>query len=400
MAKYEYTCVTSSGKQVRGEVQAGNRDEVISLLRKRKLRVVSVKRMMGKLKFQLTSQSVRLQDMSRFTRQFAAMTSAGLPLIQCMDILANQTENKTLADAVRRISADIQGGSSLAEAMGRHPKIFSSLYCNMITAGEASGNLDGVLLRLAEHQEKSHALRRKIKGAMTYPAILGTVSVGVTALMLTFVVPRFAEMFVELGGELPVPTRIVMAISNVVQKYFFWGVGVIIALFVGITRAYKTEKGAFFFDSVKLRLPIMGDLERKSAISRFSQTLATLLSSGVSILEALSITAKTAGNKVLERGLFVTLEKITGGQTIAEPLTETGIFPPMVTHMIAVGERTGDLSSMLTKISQFYEEEVDAAVDALTSVLEPVMIVILGIVIGGILIAMYLPMFDMINQIS
>lgn len=400
MAKYEYTGVSSSGKQIHGQLQAASRDEAISLLRKRKMRVVSVRRKMGQLSLELAPQRVKLQDMSRFTRQFAAMTSAGLPLIQCMDILASQTENKTLAEAVRRISGDIQGGSSLADALARHPKIFSALYCNMITAGEASGNLDGVLLRLADYLEKAHALRRKIKGAMTYPVILGVVAVGSTALLLTFVVPRFAEMFVDLGGQLPLPTRIVMVVSDFLQAYFWWGIGAIAAFIFALNRTYKTEKGAYYLDSLKLKIPVLGELERKSAISRFSQSLATLLTSGVSIIEALSITAKTAGNKVLEKGLFVTLEKITGGQTIAEPLTDTGIFPPMVTHMIAVGERTGDLADMLTKISQFYEEEVDAAVDALTSVIEPVMIVLLGIVIGGILIAMYLPMFDMINQIG
>jgi type IV pilus assembly protein PilC len=400
MAKYEYTGVSSSGKQIHGQLQAASRDEAISLLRKRKMRVVSVRRKMGQLSLELAPQRVKLQDMSRFTRQFAAMTSAGLPLIQCMDILASQTENKTLAEAVRRISGDIQGGSSLADALARHPKIFSALYCNMITAGEASGNLDGVLLRLADYLEKAHALRRKIKGAMTYPVILGVVAVGSTALLLTFVVPRFAEMFVDLGGQLPLPTRIVMVVSDFLQAYFWWGIGAIAAFIFVFNRTYKTEKGAYYLDSLKLKIPVLGELERKSAISRFSQSLATLLTSGVSIIEALSITAKTAGNKVLEKGLFVTLEKITGGQTIAEPLTDTGIFPPMVTHMIAVGERTGDLADMLTKISQFYEEEVDAAVDALTSVIEPVMIVLLGIVIGGILIAMYLPMFDMINQIG
>jgi type IV pilus assembly protein PilC len=399
MPKFLYTGVTSSGKEVRGEIQAINRNEVISLLRKKKVRAVSVRR--KPLEIKLGSLNpVKLQDISRFTRQFAAMTSAGLPLVQCMDILAAQTENKELSAAIKQVSADIQGGSPLADALGKHKKIFNQLYCNMVAAGEASGNLDGVLLRLAEYQEKANSLRRKIKGAMTYPSVLAIVAVGATALMLTFVVPRFAAMFLELGGELPLPTRVVMSLSSFLQSYFLLILAAIIAAVFAITRYYKTKKGALVIDSIKLRLPVFGDLERKSAISRFSRTLSTLLSSGVSILEALTITAKTAGNTVLERGLYLTHERITGGQTIAEPLGETGVFPPMVIHMIAVGERTGDLSGMLSKISEFYEEEVDAAVDALTSIIEPIMIVIMGILIGGILISMYLPMFDIINTIS
>jgi type IV pilus assembly protein PilC len=284
--------------------------------------------------------------------------------------------------------------------MSKHPEIFNQLYCNMITAGEASGNLDGVLVRLAEHLEKANALRRKIKGAMTYPGVLSTVAVIATWVLLTFVVPQFAAMFTDMGGELPLPTRIVMGVSEFLQKNIITMILGIIAIIFAIVRINKTEKGAYFFDAMKLKLPVFGDLVRKSAISRFSQSLSTLLTSGVSILDAISITSKTADNKVIERALAVTLEKITGGQTIAEPLSQTGIFPPMVTHMIAVGERTGDLSTMLSKISQFYEEEVDAAVDALTSIIEPIMIVLLGIVIGGILIAMYMPMFNMIDQIG
>ncbi|MFP4417714.1 MAG: type II secretion system F family protein [Fibrobacterota bacterium] len=398
MAKFLYTGVTTSGKEVRGEIQAQNKSEVVSLLRKKKIRVVSLrhKPIAIELKF---NKGVKLQDLSRFTRQFAAMTSAGLPLIQCMNILASQTENKMMAEAIHQVSSDIQGGLSLTDAFRKHPKIFSSLYCNMVAAGEASGNLDGVLVRLAEYQEKAAALRRKIKGAMTYPIVLGVVAIGAVALLLTFVVPQFATMFTDMGGQLPLPTRIVMSLSEFLQKYVLFLIAGAVAMVFLLGRYYKTENGAQVIDSLKLRFPVFGDLERKNAISRFSRTLATLLSSGVSILEALSITAKTAGNKVLEKGLIRTLESITGGQTIAEPLSNTGIFPPMVIHMISVGEKTGDLSGMLSKVSQFYEEEVDAAVDAITSIIEPVMIVFMGIVIGGILIAMYLPMFDLITSI-
>lgn len=397
MAKFIYTGVTSSNNEVRGEIQAASRNEVISLLRKKKVRPLTVRKKSAELSLSFGS-GVKLVDISRFTRQFAAMASAGLPLVQCLDILGSQTENKFLASSVKQISADIQGGNSLADALKKHSKIFSSLYCNMVAAGETSGNLDGVLIRLAEYLEKINTLRRKVKGAMTYPVILIVVAVGVTAVLLTFVVPRFAEMFVDLGSSLPTPTLIVMQISNFLQKFFLMILIMISLGLFALYRYHKTERGAYVLDSLLLKVPIIGDLLRKSSISRFSQTLSTLLNSGISILNALSITAKTAGNKVLEKGIYVTVEKITGGQTIAEPLNDTGLFPPMVIHMIAVGEKTGDLTGMLSKIAQFYEEEVDAAVDALTSILEPIMIVILGIVIGGILIAMYLPMFDMISS--
>ncbi len=399
MPTFIYTGVTSSNKEVKGEIRASNRSEAVSLLRKKKVRTISVSKKRTEFSFSFGT-GVKLVDISRFTRQFAAMTSAGLPLVQCMEILGSQTENKVLANSIRQVSSDIQGGSSLAEALGKHPKVFSSLYCNMVAAGETSGNLDGVLIRLAEYQEKINNLRRKVKGALTYPVVLSIVAAGATAILLTFVVPRFAEMFVDLGGNLPLPTLIVMAISKFLQKYFFVIIGVIIGIVFMLTRYYKTEKGAFVIDSIMLKIPVLGELQRKSSISRFSQTLSTLLNSGITILNALSITAKTAGNKVLEQGIIATIEKITGGQTIAEPLNETGLFPPMVIHMIAVGEKTGDISSMLTKISVFYSEEVDAAVDALTSILEPIMIVVLGVIIGGILIAMYLPMFNMIAVVG
>ncbi|MDG5814477.1 type II secretion system F family protein [Chitinispirillales bacterium ANBcel5] len=398
MANYIYVGVTNTGAQVRGEVQAGSKEEVISLLRKKRLRPVSVKAKGANISLNISS--IKLKDISRFTRQFSAMTSAGLPLVQCLDILASQTENKLLAQIIKQVSGDIQGGNTLADAMSKHPKAFNSLYCNMVASGEASGNLDSVLNRLADYQEKAEALRRKIKGAMTYPIIVLVVAVGATAAMLTWVVPTFAQMFVDMGGELPLPTQIVMSISEFLQSYIIFMILGIIGLVVGLMYYYKTEDGRLRIDAVKLKLPILGDLERKSAVGRFSQTLSTLLSSGVTIIDALSITAKTSGNRVLELGIKKTLERITGGHTIAEPLKETGVFPPMVIHMISVGEKTGDLSEMLMKVSQFYEEEVDAAVEALTSVIEPIMIVVMGAVIGGILVSMYLPMFDMIGVIG
>jgi len=399
MARFSYVGVTTAGKQVKGELQAANKNEVMSLLRKKKVRPVSIKTAGIDIKLPFLD-SVKLQDISRFTRQFSAMTSAGLPLVQCLDILGGQTENKRLAAAIKQISSDIQGGNTLADALSKHPSIFNSLYCNMVAAGEASGSLDTVLSRLAEYLEKSDALVRKIKGAMTYPLIVLCVAVGATIAMLTFVVPTFAKMFSDIGGSLPMPTQIVMNISTFLKTFFPLIILSAIGFAVGISYYYKTPDGKLRIDIIKLKLPVFGDLERKSSISRFAQTLSTLLNSGVTILDALSITAKTAGNKVLEKGIIRTLERISGGLTIAEPLKETGVFPPMVIHMIAVGEKTGDLAEMLKKISDFYQEEVDAAVEALTSIIEPIMIIMMGIVIGGILIAMYLPMFDMIGTVK
>jgi type IV pilus assembly protein PilC len=399
MPKFSYVGVTATGKQVKGEIQAASKNEVISLLRKKKLRPVTIKAASMSINLGFLDK-VKLQDVSRFTRQFSAMTAAGLPLVQCLDILAAQTENKKLSAAVKQISGDIQGGSTLADALEKHPTIFNSLYCNMISAGEASGSLDTVLSRLADYQEKAEALRRKIKGAMTYPLIVTVVAIGATAAMLTFVVPTFAQMFTDVGGSLPLPTQIVMNISNFLQKYIFLLILAVVGALVALSYYYKTDDGKLKIDGIKLNIPVWGDLERKSSISRFAQTLSTLLTSGVTILDALNITAKTAGNKVLEKGIIRTLERITGGMTIAEPLKETGVFPPMVIHMISVGEKTGDLAEMLKKISDFYKDEVDAAIDALTSIIEPIMIVVMGAIIGGILIAMYLPMFDMIGTIK
>jgi type IV pilus assembly protein PilC len=399
MPKYTYVGVSSNGKQVKGEIQAGSKNEVVSLLRKKKVRPISIKA--KQINFSLSfGSSIKLEEISRFTRQLAAMTSAGLPLVQCLDILVSQTENKSFAQKIQQISSDIQVGSTLADSLSRHPQTFNSLYCNMVAAGEASGNLDGVLNRIAEYQEKADALRRKIKGAMTYPAIVTIIAIVVTGIMLTFIVPTFAQMFIDLGGTLPLPTRIVMAISDFFRHYLILIIVAVTGLIIGYIFYNRTENGRYNIDSIKLNMPILGDLVRKSSISRFSQTLSTLLTSGVTILEALSITAKTAGNKVLEKGLFRTLERISGGLSIAEPLKDTGVFPPMVIQMIAVGEKTGDLSGMLSKISDFYKEEVDGAVDALTSIIEPIMILVLGVVIGGLVIAMYMPIFNMIGVIG
>jgi len=400
MAKFEYVGV-SNGKQIKGEVEAASKDDVLQLLRKKKIRPVSVRSKSMDIPMpKFLQPGIKLKDVSRFTRQFAAMVSAGLPLVQCLDILGEQCESPPLALAIKKVSGDIQGGNNLADSLAKHPKAFNTLYCNMVAAGEQSGNLDGVLNRLAEYQEKAEALKRKIKGAMTYPVIVLCIAAGATVVMLTFVVPTFANMFTDMGGELPAPTRIVMDLSEFMQAWW-WAMGIgAVGGVIAFKKYNKTEKGRLKVDAAKLKLPIFGNLERKSAVSRFSQTLSTLLSSGVTIIDALAITARTAGNKVVENGIMRTVEKISGGTSIAEPLKDTNVFPPMVIHMIAVGEKTGDLSGMLKKVSEFYEEEVNAAVDAMTSAIEPIMIVVIGIIVGGILMAMYLPMFDMVGAIG
>lgn len=399
MPQFIYTGTGPGGKKVNGEMRAKDRDAVIGALRQKRIRPTSVK-----LKPNSTGATlgggVKIEDLSRFTRQFAAMTSAGLPLVQCMDILGEQSEVKALQVALKQVSIDIQGGNTLADSLRKHNKIFNDLYCNMIAAGEASGNLDGILLRLAEYQEKASKLQRKVKGAMTYPIVLVVIATGATGILLTFVVPQFAEMFKEMGGSLPLPTQMVMNVSDFLQKNIL---AIIIGIFVAailLKRYYSTENGAYVIDKFTLKVPVLGPMLLKTAVSRFSQTLSTLLSSGVSILQALTITAKTSGNKLVEKALLGAVDKISSGQTIAEPLAETKIFPPMVVHMIAVGEKTGDISSMLEKVAAFYEEEVDAAVEGLTSIMEPIMIVVMGAIIGTILIAMYMPMFDMVNMVG
>ena len=398
MAKFAYTGKGINGKEVSGEVEAESSAAALSLIKKKRLNDIKIRKV-GGLGFKLGT-GIGLKDLSRFTRQFSAMTQAGLPLIQCLDILAEQTENKNMAVIVRKVSMDIQGGGTLAESLEKHKPTFTELYCQMVRAGEAGGILDTILNRLADYQEAAEKLRRKIKGAMTYPVMVAVVAVGAVAALLTFVVPVFATMFKDMGGELPGPTKFVIAASDFMKAYILYMLaGTIVAVFA-LMRYIKTPKGQWQWDTMMLTLPLFGDLTRKSAVARFCRTLGTLLSSGVPIIDALTVTARTSGNKVLEAGIFRTVEAISGGQSIAEPLKATGAFPPMVIQMIAVGERTGGLSDMLTRVSDFYDQEVESAVDSLTSMLEPLVIVVLGGIIGAVLIAMYLPMFDMAGQMG
>jgi len=399
MAKFSYKGKSVNGKTIEGEVEAESLEAAKALIKKKRVKDASVKRAGGK-GFSFGT-GIGLKDLSRFTRQFSAMNQAGLPLIQCLDILSEQTENKNLAVRIRKISNDIQGGGTLAESMEKHKPVFSELYCQMVRAGEAGGILDTILQRLADYQEAAEALRRKIKGALTYPVMVAVVATGAVIALMTLVVPVFANMFKDMGGSLPAPTRMVMDISDFLKHNIWWMLILAIGAVVGLLQAIeKSPKFKFFWDGLMLKLPLFGDLQRKGAVARFCRTLGTLLSSGVPILDALTVTAKTSGNVVLEAGIFRTVEAISGGQSIAEPLKATGVFPPMVIQMIAVGERTGGLSDMLTRVSDFYDTEVEAAVESLTSMLEPLVIVVLGGVIGAVLIAMYLPMFEMAGNIK
>ena len=396
MPRYHYNGLNSTNKKVKGEIQAGSRNEAISLLRKSKFRAISLRRSFAKSPLNIISK-VTQDDISQFTRQFSTMITAGIPVVQCLEIAGNQAENKKLAAVTRQITGNVRNGASLAEAFSRHPEIFNSFYCSILATGEKSGTLPGAISRLAEHLEKSRLLIRKVKGAMTYPLIIITMAVFAIAILLIFIIPKFTNLFVTLSSELPLPTRIVMIISEFCQNYTPMAAGAILIILFILNRYGKTEKGSFVLDSLLLKIPLIGDIKRKSSLSRFSQTLSTLLSSGTDTSNALSITANTAGDKVLERGILHTVNKLTTRDSIAKHLYDTGLFPPMIVHMIAHGEKSGETTKMLTKISGFYEEEVDAAVDALTSTVEPLLIIMLAIIISGLLLAVYLPLLNILS---
>lgn len=398
MPIFVYKGKTLAGAAVQGELKAKSRADLERVLRQNRILVKSISKKAPELQIKIGT-GVKKIDISRFTRQFATMIGAGLPMVQCLDILSAQTESKALAKIITQVKDGVQGGATLSEALARHPKVFDPLYTNMVEAGEMGGALDAILVRLAVYREKADKLVRKVKGAMIYPSVVAFVAAGVTVGMLAFIVPVFAKMFGGLGADLPGPTMVVLQISNFLQSNFLY----IIFGSMGFTGVFlwwkSTDGGAMMFDRILLKTPVFGNLVRKSSVARFTRTLGTLLSSGVSILEALEITAKTAGNRVIAAAINRSVMAIAEGDTITGPLKETGVFPPMVTQMISVGEKTGGLDDMLSKIADFYDDEVDDAVAALTSVIEPIIIVLMGIVIGGILIAMYLPMFDIIGKI-
>jgi len=401
MPVYEYTARNLKGDLEKGQVDLPTKDDVVAHLRKNRLVVVQVRQAPKAVSLGgMFKAGVKTRDVVIFTRQFATMINAGLPLVQALDILAQQTENKVLADVTRQVVYDVESGQTLADALRKHPKAFSDLYVNMVAAGEAGGILDTILQRLAEFLEKNDAIIRKVKGAMVYPGVIMSVAVIAVAVLLIFVIPTFQTMFASVQLELPLPTRIVIGMSKLLTSYWWLILAVIGLTIFGINRYYKTPGGRLQIDSMLLRFPVLGDVLRKSAVSRFTRTLGTLVSSGVSILDGLEITARTAGNMVIHNAVMESRQSIAGGDTIAAPLQRSKVFPPMVISMIAVGEQTGGLDEMLSKIADFYDEEVDASVSTMLSLMEPVMIVVLGVIVGGMVVAMYLPIFDMVNAVQ
>jgi type IV pilus assembly protein PilC len=397
MATFTYTARAFNGDLRTATIDASSRDDVIAQLRKQRLSVVKIDQDAAK---KVGRGAIKTRDVVIFTRQFSTMINSGLPLVQALTILAEQTDNKALAEVTKKVVFDVESGNTVADALSKHPRAFTNLYVNMVAAGEAGGILDTILLRLATFLEKNDALVRKVKGAMIYPAVIMSVAAIAVVVLLIFVIPVFAGMFASAGQALPLPTRIVIGASGFLRSYW-WIIGAIIISggYMG-KKYYATPSGKLVIDRLMLRMPVLGDVLRKSAVSRFTRTLGTLISSGVSILEGLEITAKTAGNRVIQDAIMQSRSSIAGGDTIAQPLQKSKVFPPMVISMIAVGEQTGGLDEMLSKIADFYDEEVDAAVSNLLSLLEPIMIVFLGVVVGGMVVAMYLPIFDMVNAVQ
>jgi type IV pilus assembly protein PilC len=385
----------------KGEMEASSDDVVRSNLNRLRITPTKIKKKPKDLfeNVAFLQPKVTQRDVILFCRQFSTMIDAGLPIIQCMDILHAQQENATFKKMLKNIKEQVESGSTLADALKRYPKQFDDLFVNMVAAGEAGGILDTILRRLSAYMEKAAKLKSQVKGAMTYPIVTMVIAVAVVAIILVFVIPVFEEMFSDMGGTLPAPTLVVVAMSEFVKSKIHWIIiGAVIFIFA-FKKYYNTEKGRKFVDAAVLKMPVFGILVRKVAVSKFTRTMGTMLSSGVAILEALDIVAKTSGNKSVERAIYNVRSGIAEGRTMADPLAESGVFPAMVCQMISVGESTGALDAMLQKIADFYEEEVDQAVDNLTSLIEPFMLVFLGVVIGGLVISMYLPVFKMAGNL-
>ena len=401
MAIYRWQGVSPRGETISGEMEAATRDAVLARLRARRIQPIPAQiRERGKvldreIALPGLGEKVKTRDVVIFTRQLGTMIDAGLPIVQCLDILGAQTEKKKFRGIIRQLKDDVEAGSTFTEALRKHNKVFDDLFVNMISAGEIGGILDTILQRLSVYMEKSMKLKAKIKGAMIYPATIITVAGGVTAVLLIWVIPVFAELFSSFGQELPAPTQFVINLSNFTIAYFHFLIIAMVAAAVAVRYSYRTENGRMAMDRALLEAPVFGELIRKSSIARFTRTLSTLVSSGVPILDALLITAKTSGNKVVERAVLATRLSISEGNSISEPLVQSKVFPPMVCQMIAVGESTGALDAMLQKIAEFYEDEVDNMVANLTTLMEPLVILFLGIIIGGLVISMYLPIFKL-----
>jgi type IV pilus assembly protein PilC len=404
MGKFKWEGTTRSGQSMKGEMEAPNSAAVQAQLRRQGISPGNIKES-GKgfdmeIKIPGFEPKVTTKDLVVFTRQFATMIDAGLPLVQCLDILSKQQENKTFKANLTQVKEDVESGSTFADALKKHPKAFDTLYVNLVAAGEIGGILDTILNRLAAYIEKEMKLKKKVKSAMTYPATIVGIAVIVIAVILVFVIPQFQSMFESFGSQLPLPTRIVIMLSDFIQGYIFVIIGGCYGTVWILKRIYKTPKGQLFMDALFLKLPVMGILIRKVAVAKFTRTLGTMISSGVPILDGLDIVAKTAGNKIVENAIYKVAQSISEGKTIAEPLEQSGVFPPMVCQMIAIGEQSGSIDTMLNKIADFYDDEVDDAVGNLTAMMEPMLMLFLGTTVGGLVIAMYLPIFAMGDAIG
>ncbi len=402
MGKFLWEGKTRVGGTMTGEIEAPNEAFVIAQLRRQQIVPVKVKAKPRELKITLPWKAgkVSRKELAIFTRQFATMIDAGLPLVQCLDILGMQQENQGFKKVILKVKEDVESGSTFADALGKHPAVFDELFVNLVSAGEVGGILDTILARLAAYIEKAMKLAKQVKSAMVYPSTILAVAFIVTVVLLMYVIPIFGQMFQDFGQALPAPTVIVLALSAYTRKYFLVGIVLAVLLIMAIRWYYKRETGRRNIDRLLLRMPILGDLLRKISVARFSRTLGTMVSSGVPILESMDIVAKSAGNKIIEEAIVKARESISEGKTISEPLQDSKVFPLMVTQMVAVGEATGALDAMLNKIADFYDDEVDASVAALTSLLEPMLMIFLGVVIGGLVIAMYLPIFKLAGVVG
>ncbi len=402
---FEYAVRDRSGKLVRGRIEANNPAAVANRLKTMGIAPISINEVgTGGLSMEISipglTDKIGLKDVSILARQLATMINAGLSLIRALSILAEQTENKRFAVVIDEVRQDVEKGASLSQALSKHPKVFSNLYVSMVKAGEAGGVLDETLNRLADTLESQVALRAKIKSAMTYPVVVFSLVLLIVTAMLIFVVPMFEDLYADLGGTLPLPTKVLLAVSGVLTKFWYIALAVAVGGAWGFKRWIATDSGRGHFDRIKLKIPIFGQLAHKSAISRFSRTLSVLVRTGVPILQAMDIVAETSGNTVVAKAVRDVQSSVKEGESLAEPLTEHPVFPPMVVQMMAVGEETGALDTMLSKVADFYDREVEATVDALTSLIEPLLIVVMGATVGGMLVALYMPMFNVVELIQ
>ena len=403
MARFSWEARSRTGAQQKGVMEAGSRSLVEAQLKKFGFTNIGVTQEEKGFALKIPgmgSRKIDTKDIVIFTRQFATMIDSGLPLVQCLEILSSQQENKSFREVLAKVKETVEGGSTFADALSRHPRVFDQLYVNLVAAGEVGGILDTILNRLAAYMEKAMKLKKQIKGAMVYPATVMSIAVVVVGVILVFVIPTFAKMFEEFGGDLPGPTRIVIALSNFIVKYLVVIIALVVAVISGFRKYYNTKNGRYQIDRLALKAPIAGPLIRKVSVAKFTRTLGTMISSGVPILDGLDIVARTAGNKIVEEAVYKVRQAISEGRTFAEPLAACGVFPPMVVQMIAVGEATGAMDAMLNKIADFYDDEVDAAVNAMTAMMEPMLMVFLGTTVGGLVIAMYLPIFKIAGAVG